>query len=164
MADVDYATLDTLILDVDGVIYSFHMYQPNMFTHQFNTTKEFPKGIEYPGVIRGVKWDKARLRGAMQPAIDFQREFNVHMYVGEFSAIRWAPNESAHRYIRDLIELFETAGWDWSYHAYREWQGWSVEHGTDKSDTAPASTPTKRKKLLLKYFAANQSPKAKSGS
>jgi endoglucanase len=151
-------------LDVDGVIYSFHMYQPHMFTHQFKTTKEFPKGVEYPGVIRGVKWNKARLRAAMQPAIDFQREFNVHIYVGEFSAIRWAPNESAHRYTRDLIELFEAAGWDWAYHAYREWQGWSVEHGTDKSDTSPSKTPTKRKKLLLKYFAANQRPKIKSGS
>jgi len=151
-------------LDIDRVIYSFHMYQPHIFTHQFRTTREFPKGIEYPGTIRGVKWDKARLLAAMQPAIDFQREFNVQIYVGEFSAIRWAPNESAHRYTRDLIELFEAAGWDWAYHAYREWQGWSVEHGTDKSNTAPSGTPTKRKKLLLKYFAANQRPKAESGS
>ena len=150
--------------DLDRVIYSFHMYQPHIFTHQFRRTKEFPKGIEYPGAIRGVKWDKARLLAAMQPAIDFQREFNVQIYVGEFSAIRWAPNESAHRYTRDLIELFEAAGWDWAYHAYREWQGWSVEHGIDKSNTAPSGTPTKRKKLLLNYFATNQHPEAKSGS
>ncbi|MDP6634119.1 MAG: cellulase family glycosylhydrolase [Phycisphaerae bacterium] len=151
-------------LDLDRVIYSFHMYQPHTFTHQFNTTKEFPKGIEYPGAIRGVKWDKARLLTAMQPAIDFQREFNVQIYVGEFSAIRWAPNESAYRYNRDLIELFEDAGWDWAYHAYREWQGWSVEHGTDKSDTTRSNSPTKRKKLLLKYFAKNQRPAVKPES
>jgi len=151
-------------LDIDRVIYSFHMYQPHVFTHQFRKTKEFPGGIEYPGEIRGVRWDKARLLTAMQPAIDFQREFNVHIYVGEFSAIRWAPNESAHRYIRDLIELFEAAGWDWSYHAYREWHGWSVEHGSDRRDTSPTRLPTKRKKLLLKYFAANRQSGTKSGS
>jgi endoglucanase len=145
-------------LDIDSVIYSFHMYQPHVFTHQFQKTREFPRGVEYPGKIRGVKWDKARLLAAMRPALDFQREFNVHIYVGEFSAIRWAPNESAYRYNRDLIELFEAAGWDWAYHAYREWQGWSVEHGTDKRDTSPSKSPTKRKTLLLKYFARNQRP------
>jgi len=145
-------------LEIDRVIYSFHMYQPHVFTHQFRSTKEFPKGIEYPGTIRGVKWDKARLRAAMAPAIDFQREFNVHVYVGEFSAIRWAPNFSAHRYIRDLIELFEAEGWDWSYHAYREWNGWSVEHTTDRSDTTPAKMPTRRQKLLQQYFAKNKQP------
>jgi len=159
------AGFDEMIpLDLDRVIYSFHMYQPHTFTHQFKKTKEFPKGIEYPGVIRGVKWDKERLWSAMQPAIDFQKEFNVQIYVGEFSAIRWAPNGSAYRYNRDLIELFEAAGWDWAYHAYREWQGWSVEHGTDKSDSSPAKTPTQRKKLLLKYFAKNQRQEPKSGS
>jgi hypothetical protein len=26
--------------------------------------------------------------------------------------------------MRDAIELFEEAGWDWTYHAFREWQGW----------------------------------------
>jgi len=139
-------------LDADRIIYSFHMYQPHEFTHQFQAGKK----LAYPGRIRGVKWDKARLLAAMRPAIDFQREFNVHIYVGEFSAIRWAPNESAHRYIRDLIELFEARRWDWAYHAYREWHGWSVEHGTDRADASPSSTATKRKKLLLKYFAENQ--------
>nr|MBC8372803.1 hypothetical protein [Planctomycetota bacterium] len=45
-----------------------------------------------------------------------------------------------------------------------EWQGWSGEPGNDKSNTAPSGTPTKRKKLLLNYFATNQHPEAKSGS
>ena len=48
------------------------------------------------------------------------------MFVGEFSAIAWAPN--AEGYIRDCISIFEELGWDWTYHAYREFLGWSVEH------------------------------------
>ena len=152
-------------LDLDRVIYSFHMYQPHIFTHQFHADKtEFPRGVEYPATIRGTAWNKARLREAMAAAIDFQREFNVHIYVGEFSAIRWAPNGSAHRYIRDLIELFEAEGWDWAYHAYREWHGWSVEHGGNRSNTAPSKTPTDREKLLKAYFGKNVRPKAKSGT
>ena len=47
------------------------------------------------------------------------------MFVGEFSAIAWAPN--AEGYIRDCISIFEELGWDWTYHAFREFDGWSVE-------------------------------------
>ncbi len=143
-------------LDMDRVIYSFHMYQPIQFTHQ--TLYNNPGGVTYPGTVNGIKWDKERLREAMAPAIDFQREFNVQIYVGEFSAIRWAPGDSACMYLRDLIDLFEEYGWDWSYHAYREWDGWSVEHGPDRQNHQPTPQPTKRKQLLLKWFAQNQKP------
>jgi hypothetical protein len=54
---------------------------------------------------------------------------------GEFSVIRWAPG--AVNYLRDCIELFEQCGWDWTYHAYREWDGWSVEHGSDPGNHQP---------------------------
>ena len=60
-----------------------------------------------PGKVEGERWDKERLREAMRPAIEFQREFNGHIHVGEFSAIRWAPDGSAFRYLRDCIDLFE---------------------------------------------------------
>jgi len=143
-------------LDMNRVIYSFHMYQPFRFTHQ--TLYHNPAGVTYPGTVGGIKWDKERLREAMAPAIDFQREFNVQIYVGEFSAIRWAPGDSAYVYLRDLIDLFEEFGWDWSYHAYREWDGWSVEHGPDRQNRQPTPQPTKRKQMLLKWFAQNQKP------
>jgi hypothetical protein len=68
----------------------------------------------------------------------------VHIYIGEFSAIRWAPEGSAARYLSDLIEIFEAHGWDWSYHAFREWSGWTVEHRDDRNDTQPATASTAR--------------------
>jgi endoglucanase len=89
---------------------------------------------------------------------EFQLAYNVHIYAGEFSAIRWAPGDSAHQYLKAAIELFEEYGWDWSYHAYREWDGWSVEHGSDPSDHTPSSLPTDRKKLLLEWFGRNEKP------
>lgn len=140
-------------LELDRVIYSFHMYQPHRFTHQ--SIHGNPGGITYPGEVDGRHWDKEALRQAMRPAIDFQREFNVHIHMGEFSAIRWAPDHSAYRYLRDCIDLFEEYGWDWTYHAYREWHGWSVEHGSDRSNTGRAEEPTRRKKLLLEWFGKN---------
>ena len=71
-----------------------------------------------------------------KPVVEFQRKYGVHIYIGEFSAIRWAPEDSAYRYLKDLIDIFEAHGWDWSYHAFREWDGWSVEHGSDPKDHA----------------------------
>lgn len=146
---------DALVpLDIDRVIYSFHMYKPHQFTHQ--GVYDSKADLVYPGLINGIRWDKESLRAAMAAAIDFQEEFNVHIYVGEFSAIRWAPDNSAYRYLRDAIELFEEYGWDWSYHAFREWDGWSLEHGAVKEDRKPTAEPTDRKKLFLKWFAENE--------
>ncbi len=143
-------------LDADRVIYSFHMYRPHSFTHQ--GVHDDRTGIAYPGQIDGQYWDKEALREAMRPAIEFQQAFNVHIYVGEFSAIRWAPGDSAYTYLRDVIDLFEEYGWDWSYHAFREWDGWSVEHGPDRTDHRPTSLPTRRMQLLLSWFERNERP------
>ena len=69
-----------------------------------------------------------------------------------------APGDSACRYLRDVIEIFEQHGWDWSYHAFREWNGWSVEHGPDRNDTRPTPQPTDRQLLLREWFGKNQKP------
>jgi aryl-phospho-beta-D-glucosidase BglC (GH1 family) len=144
-------------LAVSNVVYSVHMYVPAEFTHQ-GVHRPTDQPVFYPGTIRGKHWDKAALRAVLQPVVDFQRAYNVHIYIGEFSAIRWAPGDSARRYLQDVIELFEEHEWDWSYHAFREWQGWSVEHGPDRQDTRPAAAPTDRQKLLREWFARNQKP------
>ncbi len=145
-------------LAVSNVVYSVHMYEPIAFTHQGvfrNTARTF----RYPGEIDGKYWDKHALEETLRPVIEFQRAWNVHIYVGEFSAIRWAPGDSACRYLADVIEICEEHGWDWSYHAFREWQGWSVEVGGDRNDTQPAATPTDRERLLRSWFVRNQKPK-----
>jgi hypothetical protein len=141
-------------LDVPGMVYSVHMYEPGTFTHQ--TLYGIPAGATYPGMIGGKYCDKNTLRAMLQPVRDFQLRHNAHIFVGEFSAIRWA--DGAERYLSDLIDIFEDYGWDWTYHAYREWHGWSVEHGSDKNDDQPSATDTDRKKLLLHWFGKNVAP------
>ncbi len=136
---------------VSNVIYQVHMYVPHPFTHQ-GVRGEW-KPVTYPGEIGGKMWDKAQLRKVLEPVREFQLAYNIHIYVGEFSAIRWAPG--AARYLGDCIDLFEEYGWDWTYHAYREWDGWSVEHGSDPKEHQPTATPTDRKELLLKWFGKN---------
>ena len=143
-------------VDVPRVVYQVHMYYPGQFTHQGvhgSTT-----GVSYPGKIGGRTYDKEALRQHLAPVREFQQAYSPHIYVGEFSAIRWAPNNSAYRYLRDCIDIFEEYGWDWSYHAYREWDGWSVEHGPDRKERRPTPQPTDRKRLLLGWFAKNEKP------
>jgi len=142
---------------VSNVVYSVHMYVPGEFTHQ-GVHKRDAEPVNYPGLIGKKMWDKAALEKVLQPVVDFQKAYNVHIYLGEFSAIRWAPDGSACRYLADCIEIFESHGWDWSYHAFREWDGWSVEHGPDPKNRQPSPTPTDREKLLRSWFSKNRKP------
>ena len=142
-------------VDIPRVVYQVHMYEPHAFTHQKVESSTVPE-LRYPGLIDGVPVNKETLRKTLQPVRDFQLAYNVAIYVGEFSAIRWAPGACG--YLRDCIDIFEEYGWDWSYHAFREWDGWSVEHGSDISSHEPASAPTDRQRLLCGWFGKNRSP------
>ena len=139
---------------INNLVYSVHVYLPHAFTHQ--EISDVSASLMYPGEIQGVYWDKEQLRKALEPIYRFQKEHNVHIYIGEFSAIRWAPDNSAYRYIKDCIELFEESGWDWAYHAYREFAGWSVEHEGPRNATRRPETPTNRQLLLMKYFQSGR--------
>ncbi|MFA6960136.1 MAG: glycoside hydrolase family 5 protein [Opitutaceae bacterium] len=144
-----------LPLTVSNVVYSVHMYNPHDYTHARVSNKQQPL-FTYPGMIAGKEWNKATLREELRPVIEFQKNYNVAIYVGEFSAIRWAPG--AEHYLSDLIDIFEEEGWDWTYHAFREFHGWSVEHGKEMNDTQKTIAPTSRETLLRSWFAKNERP------
>ncbi|MES2459800.1 MAG: cellulase family glycosylhydrolase [Armatimonadota bacterium] len=139
-------------IPVPGIVYSVHLYDPHPYTHQGVGTT--PLGVTYPGVIQGQLWNKDKIRDTLKPAIDYARDYNVQIYIGEFSAIRWAPG--AKQYLSDCIDVFEENGWDWAYHAFREYDGWSVEHTSDKENRERSKTPTDREQLLRSWFAKNQ--------
>lgn len=106
------------------VIYSVHMYQPCSYTHQGVTDTKIHT---WPGRFSeggDVYWDSKQLEVELAPAIEFQKKHNVRIWVGEFSAARWAPN--AAEYLRDCLELFEKYGWDWNYHSLREAGVWEL--------------------------------------
>ncbi|MGN0833175.1 MAG: glycoside hydrolase family 5 protein, partial [Kiritimatiellia bacterium] len=107
-------------LDLDNVIYQVHMYMPFDYTHQrVGGSNLTPRA--YPDRAAGL--DLGRLRQYLQPVRDFERRHRAKIYVGEFSAVAWAAG--ADRYVADCIAIFNEYGWDWTYHAFREWPGWS---------------------------------------
>jgi hypothetical protein len=44
------------------------------------------------------------------------------------------------------------------YHAYREWQGWSVEYDENENDDFPVNYTTARKAELLSWYSKNIYP------
>ena len=150
-------------IDLPNVIYQAHMYWPATFTHQGVFTNQgvakdmnMAGAVNYPGIINGQMTDKEALRKYLQPLRDFQLAYHVPVFIGEFSAIRWAPGAS--HYIDDCISIFEENGWDWAYHAFREWPGWSVEHADlpyDRDHHPLATQPTDREIVLKKWLSKN---------
>lgn len=137
---------------VPNIIYSVHMYNPHSLTHQFGP--ELPV-FTYPGTINNVYYDKAKLKELLAPLKAYQEKYRVPIYIGEFSCVRWAPNNSAFNYIRDCIEIFEEYNWDYDYYSFRTWNGWSVEHSNGYYDDVFPSTKTDRELLLRSYFQQN---------
>jgi len=141
--------------EISNVIYSVHIYLPHSFTHQGVYDDE--SMWVYPGIMSDGKfWDKSQIRNSLQVVSDFANNNNVAIYIGEFGSIRWAPENSTYRYLKNCIEIFEEKGWDWAYHAFREWNGWSVEHSTDKNDNNRVAEPTDRELLLRSWFEKNE--------
>ena len=145
----------------DDAVYSVHMYDPGTFTHQ-GVGPGDPLGQTYPGVTAdGETLDKEFLRRQLAPVREFQLRHHARILVGEFSAICWA--EGADRYIADCIDLFEEYGWDWCYHAFREWKAWSVEHeGSDRDHLVPSADNPRKRALLEGLSTANEEPRPQS--
>lgn len=115
----------------DNIIYTFHCYPPMEVTHQINPEKTPLQG--YPDPEKG--WDKEYLRRWLRQVREFQLKTGARVYVGEFSVVRWAPG--AAEWLADCVGLFEEYGWDWTYHALREWHGWDLELTNDPASQAP---------------------------
>ena len=157
-----FATLSPLAMD--NIIYQPHCYSPHEYTHQGVFDRRDAGTRRYPDP--GMGWDKEYIRRQLAPVRDFQLRHGAKIYVGEFSAAVWAPG--AGDYLRDCIEIFEEYGWDWTYHAFREWDGWSVERewkGIENGrDAFVPSADNPRKRALLDGFARGRAREAPAPS
>eukprot|EP00026_Physarum_polycephalum_P006064 Phypoly_transcript_06105.p1 GENE.Phypoly_transcript_06105~~Phypoly_transcript_06105.p1 ORF type:complete len:540 (+),score=81.67 Phypoly_transcript_06105:182-1621(+) len=136
------------------IIYEAHTYTPGPYTNQHITSSD-PTTYTYPGNIAGTYWDKDLIFKTNQIARDFMLTYNVQVYIGEFSTARWSPG--GYLYLNDTVSSFEALGFDWTYHAFREAQVWSLEC-SDDINSSDCNVNTDRKQTMLSWYAKNVSP------
>ena len=125
-----------------NVAYSFHMYDPKLFTD-----REKNRGlICYPGLVpfyplkKWVEcqfWDKEELANFLRCVSDWQDEHGIpahRIFVGEFGTCR--EMLGAEDYLADLVSIFGEKGWSWASYAFREdaWDAMDYELSGDKDN------------------------------
>ncbi len=123
-----------------NLVYTFHFYEPHIFTHQKAGWEPLLKDLEfsvpYPSgkeiyercVTKSEEFkqrytfeetiDQEYLRRYLQPALEFAEKRKVRLYCGEYGVIEYAPMDSNLRWHRDLSELLREYGIGravWSY-------------------------------------------------
>ena len=114
----------------DNIIFTFHMYEPLIFTHQkaywvpnmpMDKTIEYPATMEYykeMSALIGYKgkdvtvseckeMGKPFLIEMIKEAVDMAKEAGVRLYCGEFGVIDRAPVEDTLRWYRDIFDVFK---------------------------------------------------------
>lgn len=133
-----------------NIIYNAHMYMPYDYTHQ-GVGEWSKRDVEYPGMIGFKYWDSNALEKYMFPLLSFQRKYNVPVWIGEFSAIRYAPNSD--QYLSDLLTIFDKHGLGWSYYSFKGFHGWNPSCGVDFSSIQCSDENTLRWQLLKRNFS-----------
>lgn len=114
------------LYDDPNIIYTFHFYDPDEFTHQRGVLRPlfayYNRDIAYPGPLEPllefrdlVRWDKSIYDGLnrfdasfiakhLQPVADFRAAHpDKLLYFGEFGTIRHMDLASRENWMRDLI-------------------------------------------------------------
>jgi endoglucanase len=132
-----------------NIIYSVHMFFPQKYTLQGIL---YAKELSYPS----GKLNRKSIIKYLKPVREFQRKRRATIYIHEFGVVRWAPG--AYQFLQDLIRLFESYKWNWTYLAFRGGDNvWSLEHNEVKTDEIPVDYLTARGQLLRSFFALNKS-------
>ena len=124
-----------------NILYTFHMYEPFLFTHQraswVEQNRNYTKPVTYPfsfddhrayygdsvpyGMERGGIVDKAYLEKILQPAVEFIEKNDRPLYLGEYGVIANADVDSMVNWYRDVADLCLAHGIGravWSYRGF----------------------------------------------
>ena len=124
-----FASLEPVV--DENVLYSFHLYEPLLFTHQrapWIPHKNFQQVNSYPGdyslvePMHGNKlpaetgfWDQSRMRDFLRPVLDFRDRTKLPVACNEFGVFLKADRLSQLAWIEDLMEIFREYDIGYSY-------------------------------------------------
>ena len=136
-----YELKNLYVTDNPNIVYTFHMHEPFLFSHQraswIPDHVRYQKPVTYPYLYDdhveyysggapahmgpGVMVDKEYLRHVFAPAAEFIRINNRPLYLGEYGAIANADDDSAVRWYNDVADLCLEYGIGravWSYRGF----------------------------------------------
>ncbi len=122
-------------MDDDNVLYSFHFYNPVLFSHQkapwiaheaFHQARAWPGDYVLPPdadhrlPLESGRWDRDRLAQCLEPVVAFRERYGLRVSCDEFGVYKAGPAR-VHQlaWIRDLLGLFTQHGIGWTYWNYR---------------------------------------------
>ena len=130
------------LTDDERIIYTFHFYEPFIFTHQragwMPNMVAYKKPVAYPFVVsehadfwgdagipaqlKGLETaDRRALGNYLRPALDFAEKTKKTLYCGEYGVIANADDASAARWLDDIGGLLSENGIGravWSYRGF----------------------------------------------
>ncbi|MBN2176529.1 MAG: cellulase family glycosylhydrolase [Demequinaceae bacterium] len=125
---------DLVVFDDPKVVYTFHFYDPLLFTHQkayWNPgLREWGETVSYPGEFPGLaeflernpqhradfgpfvgrRADRELVAEILQPALDFAERTGRELYCGEFGVGDWIEPENRRRWLADFMGMLREAG------------------------------------------------------
>ncbi len=122
--------------DDDNTLYSVHVYNPILFTHQrapWCVGAAFKERRTYPGnytltddgasrlpLDETGRWDRDRLTQFLAPVFRFRDRHSARIACTEFGVYMGGPDrESRHAWMRDVLGLFKEHNMGWSYWNYK---------------------------------------------
>ncbi len=119
----------------DAVLYSFHMYEPYLFTSRINFHKKLK--LTYPGKVsfagQKVEWNKQKIENYFDPFFKWAKNNGIpnnRIVNSEFGCYR--RNKTCDQYLADTIEELNSRKIHWAFYSFREddWDGYDYEVGT----------------------------------
>ena len=137
----------------ENVLYSFHFYNPLVFTHQrapwidgeaFHARRPYPGTYELPAgstnrlPLEAGRWDKARLAQLLEHVFRFRERHGARVACNEFGVYVGGPDRASQlAWMRDMLELLGEHGIGWSYWNYKNLDFGLVSRGEGRFADAP---------------------------
>lgn len=159
-------------IEDDNVLYTVHVYNPVLFTHQkapwvpgeaIRETRLYPGEYHAPaGAENNLpldlgRWDKERLRQLLSPVFRFRETHGVRVACNEFGVYMGGPDATSRmNWLRDLLELFAENQVGWSYWNYKNLDFGIVSRGESLFDAAPQyDNPSRTDHALLELLRSH---------
>ncbi|MBN1575873.1 MAG: cellulase family glycosylhydrolase [Chitinispirillaceae bacterium] len=136
----------------DAVVYSFHFYEPLLFTHQnapwirepeIRTRRTYPadfgEGLtrKYGFVHSAGAWSRDRFFREIEPVAQFGRKYGAPVICNEFGVYAPVPVELQLRWLDDLLSVLRELGIGFTYWNYKNLDFGVVSRGEALHEKLP---------------------------